>query len=164
MNIEYLPKEVVSTIEGIRKTHKHHIEVKLINQRCYLYESTSVWDKERKVVRKISKYIGRIGGDGVFVEASRRIPKLESSINKERERRTPKNIYLSTKFEADILKELSTDGTLRNKELANKFGINLGRINKYRKNLETKYGIKYYSIISPNALGFTRFMVFYKFL
>ena len=39
----------------------------------YLYQVTSVWDKEAKKRRKISRYIGKVNQDGLVKENRRTI-------------------------------------------------------------------------------------------
>src|SRR5690606_12668784 len=47
-------------------------ELRLINGKYYLYEVSSVWDKEKKRSKKISgKILGRITEDNGFVESDK---------------------------------------------------------------------------------------------
>jgi DNA-binding Lrp family transcriptional regulator len=122
-----------------------------------------VWDKERKVVRKISKYIGRIGGDGVFVEASRRIPKLESHKTNNIQNKKLRN-KISAGSESQIIKAISMNGRISNKRIGEIMGIRSSSAEAYRKNIEIKYNIRYLATIFPQPLGFTRYAVFVNFL
>ncbi len=158
-----LPDDIAKVIAGLRESHKHHIEVKIMNQRCYVYESTSVWNKEEKSVKKISKYLGRIGGDGIFVEASRRVPRLqnyETPIIQDRKGRS----IVSARSESQIIKAISMNGRISNKHLGKIIGTSTGSAEAYRGNVETKYGIKYFATIFPQPLGFTRYVAFINFL
>ncbi len=158
-----LPDDVANVIERLRKLHKHHIEVKIMNQRCYVYESTSIWDKEKKAVKKISKYLGRIGGDGIFVEASRRVPQLENyvtSVIHDRKGRSK----ASARSESQIIKAISMNGRISNKRLGEIIGASTSSTEVYRRNVELKYGIKYSATIFPQPLGFTRYIAFVNFL
>lgn len=42
------------------------LEIKILNNNYYLYHSTTRWDKEKKKIRKVSGYIGRITPKGVI--------------------------------------------------------------------------------------------------
>ena len=55
-----IPPKVLKTFERIKKKEPSHIELKIIKNNYYIYRATSEWDKERKKVRKITKYIGSI--------------------------------------------------------------------------------------------------------
>lgn len=157
-----LPDNIKKTIEALKKSHKHHIEVKISNQRCYIYESTSVWDHDRKKVKKISKYLGRIGGDGVFVGGSHRVPKLENYNEKENAEDVVSSY--STNVESQIIKALSMNGRISNANLGKIIGKSTSRTEMYRRNIEKKYGIKYNGIIYPSILGYTRYIALITFL
>ena len=157
-----LPDSIKKTIDALRKSHKHHIEVKILNQRCYIYESTSIWDRDKKRVKKISKYLGRIGGDGVFVEGSHRVPKL-TNYNEEKDKEEVAGSYPSN-IESQIIKALSMNGRISNARLGKIIGKSTSRTEIYRKNIEKKYEIKYFTTIYPQKLGYTRYIAFINFL
>lgn len=158
-----LPDSIKKTIESLRKSHKHHIEIKILNQRCYIYESTSVWDKYRKKVKKVSKYLGRIGGDGVFVEGSRRVPKLTNYDEEKDDEEIETNFYPG-KMESQIIKALSMNGRISNSNLGRIIGKSTSSAEAHRQKIEQKYGIKYFTTIYPQKLGYTRYIAFINFL
>jgi transposase len=50
-----------------RREGKRRIEIKKFGRGYYVYESTSVWDKSKKRVRKVSKYKGRLTREGLVI-------------------------------------------------------------------------------------------------
>ncbi len=57
--------------ERKRKTGEP-LEVKTDGRNCYLYRSTTVWSKEEKKRKKVSKYIGKITEDGIVEGCQRK--------------------------------------------------------------------------------------------
>lgn len=49
-----------------RKARKIPLEIKQLNKNYYLYKSTTVWNKEKGKIKKISEYIGRVTPKGVI--------------------------------------------------------------------------------------------------
>ena len=62
-----IPKKILKTLDEIRKNENKYVEIKVIDNRFFVYRSTSEWDKATKKVRKISEYIGTITSDGLFI-------------------------------------------------------------------------------------------------
>ncbi len=60
-------------IDREKKKRGVPLEVKHSGSNYYLYQVTSVWDKETKKRRKISKYIGKVNENGLVVENRRTI-------------------------------------------------------------------------------------------
>jgi DNA-binding Lrp family transcriptional regulator len=160
-----LPDNVVKAIDKLRRSHKHHIEVKVVNNRCYVYESTSVWDRKRKSVRKISKYLGRIGGDGVFMGPSKRVPKLENYWTEvTNESNLARRINNTERYESQIIKAISMNGRISSARLAGILKKGASSADAYKKRVEGKYSIRYFATIYPQPLGFTRYIAFVNFL
>ena len=64
-----------------REKERRHVplEVKHTGSGYYLYQVTSVWDKEKKKRRKISKYIGKVNEDGLIMENIRTVHEYGNS-------------------------------------------------------------------------------------
>ncbi|MEM4057570.1 MAG: hypothetical protein QXZ12_02420, partial [Thermoplasmata archaeon] len=62
-----IPKKILKTLDEIRKKENQYVEIKIIDNKFFVYKSTSEWDKISKKVRKISEYMGTITPDGLFV-------------------------------------------------------------------------------------------------
>ncbi|MGC8629439.1 MAG: hypothetical protein ACP5T1_00375, partial [Thermoplasmata archaeon] len=62
-----IPLKILRTLDEIRKKENKYVEIKIIDNRFFVYKSTSEWDKASKKVRKISEYMGVITPDGLYV-------------------------------------------------------------------------------------------------
>lgn len=51
-------------IKELKKRYKMPLEVKKIGKSYYVYASTTVWDKEKKKRKKISRYLGKLTENG----------------------------------------------------------------------------------------------------
>ena len=61
------PPEVVETeFERLREERDAYLQLRNINDRWYVYEATSVWDKAEKKPKKVSTYLGSITPSGEF--------------------------------------------------------------------------------------------------
>jgi len=65
--MKQLPKNVARALERIKKEEDGYYEIKVINNKYYVYKSTSVYDKAKKRPIKLTTYIGRIRSDGTFI-------------------------------------------------------------------------------------------------
>ena len=74
-----LPKPVIITLEKMKASEKAYLEVKVINSSYSLHRSTSIWDKEVKKTKKITKYLGIITPEGVFIPKKSRQRIYETS-------------------------------------------------------------------------------------
>lgn len=61
-----MEKWILEILRQERKTRKIPLEAKLLNKNYYLYKSTTVWNKEKGKIKKVSEYIGRITPKGVI--------------------------------------------------------------------------------------------------
>src|SRR3989344_6550897 len=61
-----MEKWILDILKQERKMRKIPLEVKKLNKNYYLYRSTTVWNKEKGKIKKISEYIGRITPKGVI--------------------------------------------------------------------------------------------------
>ncbi len=55
-----------------RRERKKPLEVKMVGKRYYLYESTTIWLREEKRRKKVSRYIGKITPEGIIEGAKRK--------------------------------------------------------------------------------------------
>ena len=88
------------------------LEVKHTSSGYYLYQVTSVWDRERKKRRKISKYIGKVNEDGMVTENRRTVHEYGNSkllITIARELEAPLRSCFPTHF-----RDIMAMGMLRN--------------------------------------------------
>jgi transposase/uncharacterized protein (DUF2267 family) len=63
-------EDIKDVARQLREAYNKPIEIKKFGRKYYAYFSTTVWDKEKKKRRKISRYIGRITREGL-VEADK---------------------------------------------------------------------------------------------
>lgn len=61
-----VPLEVEKTFKRIREEQQGCIELKIINNSYCVRRATSIWDKKRKKVQKITEHLGVISPDGTF--------------------------------------------------------------------------------------------------
>lgn len=65
-----MDKWILDILRQERKSRKIPLEVKELNKNYYLYKSTTVWNKEKGKIKKVSEYIGRVTPKGI-IEKSR---------------------------------------------------------------------------------------------
>lgn len=61
-----MEKWILDILKQERKARKIPLEVKQLNKNYYLYKSTTVWNKEKGKIKKVSEYIGRVTPKGVI--------------------------------------------------------------------------------------------------
>jgi Lrp/AsnC family transcriptional regulator for asnA, asnC and gidA len=165
-----LPAKVLEALNELRKRHSHYVDIKIINGRCYVYESTSSWDKERKKVKKTARYLGKITLDGIFVPSVPRQRGLEAALvegrpdgSGEQRRIYRKSVERVGKYEQEILMMLSMDGRATVSEIAKKIGLKNTATEWHRRNIEEKYGIRYIAEIDIGKLGYLTYIILIKF-
>ncbi|GAB6286488.1 MAG: hypothetical protein STSR0009_26890 [Methanoregula sp.] len=65
MNV--IPVPVQQTLEKLKKSLQHNVEIHVIYGGYYVYRASSYYDKERKKPIKTTIYIGRILKNGTFM-------------------------------------------------------------------------------------------------
>ncbi|MDD5187696.1 MAG: hypothetical protein PHF57_05770, partial [Methanoregula sp.] len=70
MNV--IPVPVQQTLEKLKKSLQHNVEIHVIYGGYYVYRASSYYDKERKKPIKTTIYIGRILKDGTFIPKKER--------------------------------------------------------------------------------------------
>ena len=66
------PQPVIDTFNRLKKQENACLQLKVINNRYYVYSCSSKWDKNTKKPKKITTYRGIIRPDGTFVEKTTR--------------------------------------------------------------------------------------------
>ncbi|MCL4365088.1 MAG: hypothetical protein M1569_02040 [Candidatus Marsarchaeota archaeon] len=163
-----LPEKIREALGRIRNERSHYVDIKIIGGRCYVYESISRWDKERRKVKKIARYIGKITENGTFIESRPRSPGLEAAIIRKPDRkRARQGIDEETserkKYDEQILKVLSKDGRAPVAELGKAIGLGNTAADAQRNNIEKRYGVRYAAEIDISRLGYLTYFVFIKF-
>jgi len=64
MNV--IPVRVQQTLQKLKKTLQHNVEIHVISGGFYVYRASSIYDKVKKKPRKTTEYIGSISKDGTF--------------------------------------------------------------------------------------------------
>jgi DNA-binding Lrp family transcriptional regulator len=171
-----LPANIKAALKKIQSQRKHYVEVKLINGRCYVYESTSRWDGAAGKVRKSSKYIGKITGDGRFVAARPRTPgseaaRVAAATRQERfaigagrqAAQSPGRSLEGDEIDRRMLGLLSMSGRAGIPEIAEDMGIGEGSAEWRKRRIEKRYGIRYIAEIDVGKLGYLTYIIFIKF-
>jgi len=57
-------EEFKKELKILKKKYKSPLEIKKIGKSYYVYTSTTVWDKEKKKRKKISRYLGKLTDNG----------------------------------------------------------------------------------------------------
>ncbi|MFQ6077470.1 MAG: transposase [Candidatus Bathyarchaeia archaeon] len=78
--IEGVPPRVLKAFEEIRKSEPGYVELKRIKGRYYVYRATSEWLKDEKRNRKVTRYLGAIDMEGVFIPRRQRRGVQESRL------------------------------------------------------------------------------------
>lgn len=169
-----LPERIRRSLEKIREGREHYVDIKVINGRCYVYESTSRWDRARKKVVKAATYIGKILDDGTFVEAVHRRRGAEAALvgpqrlrSRQAAARRPaeERVFRERlgKYDEKILEALSMDGRITTSELSSKVGIKSMSAESQKAKLEKRYGIEYIAETDVSRLGYLTYIVMIKF-
>lgn len=176
--MQHLPERIEKALEKIRQSHSHYVDIKIINGRAYVYESTSRWDKKLKQIKKLTKYIGRITESGEFIPSNPRNPDLSAAAvldtgaahaAKEKKARNAAVGASSLeqqpgKYDAKILEELSSDGRITLPELSKKIGLSVSGTEWQKNSVEKRYGIRYVAEIDVDKLGYLTYIIMVKFV
>ena len=167
-----MEESIKAIIESLKKTHKHHIELKKRNDKSiYIFETSSKWDPSKRQNKKLSLFIGKIEPDGQFSDPVRKraylknVKTLDEYINilKKNEAQNSTEYFEST-YAVPILKEISTDPRQGVSSIADKVGLSYAKTEYWIKKIEKKYGIHYtIEHVFLNKFGFFRFFAVAKF-
>lgn len=169
-----LPAKIEKTLQSLKGRYPHSVGIKLINGKCYVYQSRSIWDKETKKIRVIANYLGRILEDGTFVEARKRIGEEKTAVIITHEKRLVRrerkpgleyeSILHVSETELTVLQALSMNGRISMSGLAKLLDLRSGTGAQWQKRkAEKKFGIKYITEIDVARLGYLTFLTFIKF-
>lgn len=171
-----LPDKVKVTLDNLKKEYKFFVSLKKINNRYYLYRQTTAWNKEKKKLKVISTYLGRILDNGAFIK---------KEITKEDELENAKAIILARggkvifpqtdklenlslsdvdPIEKKIITTLSMNSRSASGLIEMQTGMKRSTIYTKIKQLEKKYGIFYTTEINIHKFGYFRFLVMAKFI
>ena len=144
-----MPDWVERIFEDQKRTRKEPLEVKKIGRNFYLYKSTTIWLKDEKKRRKVSKYIGKITKDGL-VEGIKKMAPARSIYEYG-------NAKLLLELSKDILSPLKTSFPDETNEIIAMAFIRLIQQSPIRL-MKTKWEKLYLSdeleaALSPNSLS-----------
>ena len=173
-----LPDKIKITLEELRKEYKFFVSLKKINNKYYLYKQTTVWNKEKKKLKVLSTYLGRITGDGAYIKKEIThqdelenakaviianggkviLPKIEDGEIIQVKELTPDEV------DRRILMTLSMNSRASLAFLGKQIGLTVSATYNKVKHLEKKYGIKYITELNVEKLGYSEFLVMVRFL
>ncbi len=167
-----LPVAVKTTLQDIKKKHKHTVGIAVIRGGYYVYETLQRFVKEENRYRTFSLYLGKIEENGVFVEArhrkeSTKLGSIEEMVRKKEQslRDDSTNVLLhSDKINLKVLEMISTDARISISEIADTIGMSRVVTRHRLKMLEQKFDIKYTVEFGYSFFGFFRYAIFVKFL
>ena len=173
---EAVPVKVLETFEKLKRDSDRYLSLKRINGHMYVYEATTVWDKEHRKVRSLSNYIGRITPDGLFIPGIKRDAELatnslEGMVHRHKTKtrsmqetsRVRNTSIYSGKHEDEIIKQLSLNARITLGELSKKLSMKPSTLNWRIKNIEEKHRIRYIPELNTEKLGFHEHMIFIRF-
>ncbi|MGC8694754.1 MAG: Lrp/AsnC family transcriptional regulator [Candidatus Micrarchaeia archaeon] len=173
LNIDELPTKVFETFERIKNERKHHILLRRGKNCFYVYEATSKFKKDKdKYPRSIAYYLGKIKKDGTFIEAKHRKEetklgsideylKLKKDVKQVSE---IERIMYPDEVDLEILTQISSNGRVAIKDIANVVGRTAPFIKNKLKKLERNYRIKYTVEIAQRPFGLFRYFVLVRFI
>ncbi len=163
-------KHVLEKLDELKAKSKNKISIAFIRGRNCVYEYKYIVDKDTRLRKKKTFYIGYIDNRGAFVAALHRKESTKSEGIDEylgkMERRTlggEYNLVYPEKLDLDILRELSMNSRASAFELADRLGVTKSTILYRVKKLEKEYGIIKTIEVYPERFGFTRYVVTVKF-
>lgn len=158
-----VPDAVLHTYELKRGEYPFYVVLKRMGGRYYLYRQTSKWDKEKKKVRTLAEYLGRIATDGTFIEKS--IARKEPDGTHATYQRAPVAFENTDFDEIDkkLLTILSMNGRADLAYWARRMGVSEQLAYYKVKQLERRLGIRYLAEINVEKLGYLKIFIMVKF-
>ena len=155
-----LPIKVRNTLDKMRSSYEHYIEVKRIGGSYCVFEARGVYDRERKRTKKVTYYLGRILDNGRFVKAKHRMRQ-----EPETETITPNDAGAPRPDEIDrkLMTAMSMNGRLTYVALGRLAGISRNSARTRVGRLRKAYGIRYLAEIDTEELGYLGYFTFVKF-
>ncbi len=161
-----VPEVVRNRFEDLKRQYDFCITLKCINENFYVYRATTRWDREKKRVRSITQYLGKIDDSGRFVRrASRRIPAAEREQFEYAYRQQPKksSCFAMDPRDAKLLTILSTNAKANLSHLGRKLGMKPPEAYRRVKQLEDEFGIRYHAEINVSKFYYHKFIILVKF-
>lgn len=172
-----LPEQVKTTLEVLKREYGSYLEIKFVNKRFSVFEATSKYDPTIGRSRKITRYLGWITEDGVMVPARHRQPKPQEIVKAIAREEAIQKMDLevlsqvaqeergaASKYENTILMNLSMNGRISHKTIAQRMGLKQTAAEYQIRKTEQKYNVVYPLEIDVNKLGYLEFVIFIKFL
>ncbi len=174
------PDVILNTYKRVSNEYPSFIALKRINAKYYLYSQTTRYDKKEKKQKTVSKYLGRITAEGVFIKKSRTSEKDDLEIAKAvieahggkvvLPETAGNNVQVAAKnFVLDeidnrILTVMSMNARASAAFIGAHVATKRSVVESRIKKLEKEYEIKYVAEINTEKLGYSRFLAFSKFL
>ena len=155
-----LPKEVAEALSHIRKGSARSVTLKRIRGGYYAYEYEDGVDKETGARKRSYLYLGRIGLDGGFSAASRRLGRGSGAGG--RVTGTEADAYVGKEDRA-ILEEMSANSRESLAEMEKRTKISKGAIAYRMRRLKERYKIRTTIEIKSSAFGFERYIATVRF-
>ncbi len=155
-----LPIKVQNTLKRMKKEHEHYVEVKIIHGLYCVFESRGVYDKALKRTKKVTHYLGRILGNGTFVEAKHR---KQTSLPAPTPMATEQQARSLDEYDKRILTALSMNARATYAFIGNLVGLPKNTVYSRVKRLEKVYRIRYTAEIDIEKLGYLKFLILVKF-
>ncbi|MDE1869154.1 MAG: hypothetical protein KGH60_04300 [Candidatus Micrarchaeota archaeon] len=153
-----IPEAVTKALESIRRELGSNISISRLNGHYYVYRRTTAWDKNRKKVRSIAEYLGRITDDGTFI---RKGAQYGAAAERPVQAAGPERLSETDK---KILTALSMNSRASLAFIGGLAGLKPNSTHYRIGQLEERYGIRY--IIEPNLvkLGYLEYLALVKFV
>lgn len=165
-----LPEKILLALERLKAERKRYISLKAISGGYYAYESTSIWDKERRRVKKITHYLGKINDEGIFTPSNpRKGAHITANANRgaleNRHFKLSKERYKLVEDEMTqaILTALSMNSRIGLQRLGEMVGLKASAVEWQKRQLEKRYGIRYILEMDPERLGYFGYIALVKF-
>ncbi len=151
------PEPIKKTFEHLKLEYPFYIVMERINGKFYVYKSNTFWDKENKKVRSKKKYLGRIGDSGEFIKKA----VAETVISQQLIGAA--QAFKFDKIDESVLTHLSTNCRLSSTDISANLKLNLQTVERRKKELENRYGIRYFASINYFKLGYSPYLVLVSF-
>lgn len=161
-----VPSLVMERYRELKRAYGFCTSLKKISDRYYVYKVIPRWDSLEKKAKTSTVYLGRITGEGIFIEkeeskqrgGARHAVPVKAT---ERGAAFPKTYPKSqlSKIDKTLLTILSTNARADLSYLGRKLGLKPEETYRRVRQLEVKYGIKYLAEIDTRKLGFLSFFI-----
>ena len=168
------PNTVIKRFNQLKGEYTFGITLANIKGKYYVYRRTSKWDRERKRVKTIAEYLGKITEEGAFI---RKIIGYKNELDIARNIITehggkvilPKQLegeiapFEMNREDLSLLEALSMKSRISLPELGKITSIPHKTLSHKLERLYERYKIRATIEIRPDTFGFTRFLIMVKF-